>query len=523
MLVYKCSCGKVLMSEENDAGNTVACPYCRQNLVVPAESAPDCNLVFFEGAPEQGVPMDDSELQEAVISGRVTPYDLIFHEGQWQQLRNVFDMSDIEQVSAADPNEQEIATQFGELQPLPGYDKLKGHKKAPLPQALDEAAQRAAVKKRNIINHVKLVLKIAVVLIILVFGAERGMRIVNFTLHKPASVLLINNYDFAVEFKVGGSDWSVAYPGNMGTISDLATGFLPQLMRLRVSPDYSLPEGQTANLGKTWLFVPVKANQDIVVNLNGQMELGVYDLKDIETEEVPIGGGEISRMQNDMNALKPPQAFMDFVKSLQKIGKKRFIRKHKDVFSSSEKYNLGHTSVPVSRSILDLTPAEEEAREKTHAQAPWLTIPAQCRLDLKGRSHFVYAPPEGDSDGDSPEGEIEIPFPKLKFLPDLPDNKRPALLQYNLDSQGAYNLHVTIMDLPFTDEIGQKVYIRWHYYAKRTKSGQWTYHWEGIYPYYDEKGTHKSRKITINSDGKVTRSPEQPEKNYPDPMTRKKK
>jgi len=517
MLLYKCSCGKVLMSDEKDAGKTVACPYCQQSLTVPAESAPDCNLVFFEGAPEQGVPMDDNELQKAVVEGRVTPFDLIFYEGQWQQLRNVYDMSDIEQASAVDPNEQEIASQFGELPPLPGYDKLKGHKKAPLPQALDEAAQRAAIKKRNILNHVKLLLKIVAVLAILLFGAERGMRIVNFTLHKPASVLLINNYDFAVEYKIGGSDWSAAYPGNMGVVADLSAGFLPQLMRLRVCSEYSLPEGKTAKLDKTWLFVPVKANQDIVVNLNGQMELGVYDLKDIEEVEVPLGL-ELEHLRNAMNTLKPPLAFMDFVKSLQKIGSKRFIRKHKDVFSSSEKYNFSHTSVPVGRSNLDLTPAEEEAREKTHAQAPWLTIPAQCRLHLKGKSHFVY-----DPDGDSPEGEIEIPFPELKFLPDLPAYKRPAMLQYNLDPQGAYNLHVTILDLPFTDEIGQKVYIRWHYYAKRTKSGQWTYHWEGIYPYYDEKGTHKSRKITINSDGKVTRSPEQPEKNYPDPMTRAKK
>jgi len=461
--------------------------------------------------------MDDNALQEAVSSGRVTPFDLIFHEGLWQQLRNVYDMSEIEQgASQIDPNEQEIATQFGDLKPLPGYDKLKKHKKTPPPKAVGEEAQLAAVKKRKIFNVVKIVLKVVAVVVILLFGAERATRIVNFTLHKPSSILIINNYDFAVEFKIGGNDWIVTMPGNMGNSADLSAGFLPQLLKLRVSKEFPPTEGTVAELDQSYILVPLKPNHDTIINLNSKMELGVYDLEGLSDEQVPIGQ-EMVHLQNAMNTLKQPAAFLDFIKALQKIGSKRFIRKSTELISDSRKFNFGHISVPIARSNMDLTASEEEAREKVHAKTPWLTIPAVCQLNLSGRSFFIY-----DPDGNSPEGDLEIPFPELTFMQgNTFTNKRPAILHYNLDNQGLYSIHVTIPDLQFTDELGQKVYIRWHYYARQTKNG-WNVNWEGIYPFYDEKGKQQSRKISIGSDGKEKRVPEKPEKIYPDPATRKK-
>ena len=124
MIVFKCSnCGVVLRSDEAHAGHRALCSGCHAEIVLPAQSDPDCLLIFVEDGDSSGTPMTVAELQAGLSEGRITPDALLWKDGRWIPLSDEYELEEPTYQTHTDL--PELAVYFTQLRALPGL--LESH------------------------------------------------------------------------------------------------------------------------------------------------------------------------------------------------------------------------------------------------------------------------------------------------------------------------------------------------------------------------------------------------------------
>ncbi len=124
MPFVKCQlCGNDFQVDDNDDATAVVCPNCHSDGAASEEAGTDSCLIFAIAAGNVPITVTTDELQEKLESGVVTPYDLIFQDGNWVPLGHVYELP--APTLAEDHKDQpEVAVALKELQPIAGYPKL---------------------------------------------------------------------------------------------------------------------------------------------------------------------------------------------------------------------------------------------------------------------------------------------------------------------------------------------------------------------------------------------------------------
>ena len=98
VILFKCECGAPFPVPAEAAGQTGTCPACGKPCQAPAQSDPDCVLVYkSDGGNSQVVP------PMRWRPGRpreLKAYDLIIHGDEWRPLGDIFEMPEVASVAA---------------------------------------------------------------------------------------------------------------------------------------------------------------------------------------------------------------------------------------------------------------------------------------------------------------------------------------------------------------------------------------------------------------------------------------
>lgn len=279
-ILFKCECGAPGMVPDDAAGKQFTCATCGKTGIVPAESSPDCVLVYRNGFPETGQVFDMQELQTQILDFQFTANDLLFHDGTWKPLGEVFEMP--EPPAEETPKGEELSLSFNELPPIPGF--AKRGQKHPIRAFLKFLKNIMDWQKRaRSVKHASAIRKTIyyfVVLVVLVLGYIFGLgRVINYFRWRPAYVLVFNPDDKTYKAELHGKTFEIL-PMERITFSDIIVA-IPIKNTLKL---IDAKTGETAYKIK----VPLRPNYDVVVNPEGKRKFAIYDLSDVTSRQLKV-------------------------------------------------------------------------------------------------------------------------------------------------------------------------------------------------------------------------------------------
>jgi len=381
VILFKCECGAPFSVPAEAAGQACTCSVCGKPCQVPTQSDPDCVLIYKSGLPETGQAITTDALTALVAQGELKAYDLILHGDEWRPLDDIFEMPEVATATADEGAGPEIAVNFAELPPIPGYISLKKNRLRNAWKAivLWQRRQRA-VKHKPIWQRVCYYL---LVLGVLVAGYYLGIgKIINYALGRPCYVLVVNPDDCNYQAKLGSETMPLVANAQV-TFQDIYVAATKK-GKLTISSEQA-PDQVVYNIA-----VPLSPGLDVVVNPNGKTEFGVYDFRGMT--EKTLDAKARKELMDDIVRLRPPAYSSAVLGRLKNMAEEHFQGKKADPLFTSHQYNFNRLSL--TRSI-DYTERCQKKTGKPEAFLPTLVKLSQMSFQFKGSSvEYNPAQPE---------------------------------------------------------------------------------------------------------------------------------
>ncbi len=404
MIVFKCECGVPTSASAEAAGQACTCPACGKPCQVPAQSDPDCVLIYKSGLPETGQVITTDALTDQVAKGELKAYDLIHYDNEWRPLDDIFEMPAVAPVVADEGAGPEIAVHFAELPPIPGHVSLKKNclRNGWKALVLWQRRQRA-VKHKPIWQRICYYL---LVLIVLALGYYLGIgKIINYALGRPCYVAVFNPDDCDYQAKLGRQTLPLIANGHV-TFQDIyvaATKKGKLLISSNSAPDQIVYE----------VAVPLSPSLDVIVNPNGKIEFGVYDFRGMTEKSLDAKARQT--LLDDITRLRPPATGRAVLGHLKNMAEEHFQGKKADVLFTSQQYNFSRLSLARS--------AEYADRRKDQTKAPDAFLPTLVKLT---RMSFQFKGSTVEYDPTHPETVTALLAVNLRDLNTYAKNKFTA-------------------------------------------------------------------------------------------------
>ena len=381
VILFKCECGAPFPVPAEAAGQTGTCPACGKPCQAPAQSDPDCVLVYKSGWPETGQVITTDALSALVAQGELKAYDLIIHGDEWRPLGDIFEMPEVASVAADEGAGPEIAVNFAELPPIPGHVSLKKSRLRNAWKALVLWQQRQReVKHKPIWQRVCYYL---LVLGVLVVGYYAGLgKIINYALGRPCYVIVFNPDDSNYQAKLGRETLPLIANAQV-TFQDIYVAATKK-GKLTISSEQA-PDQIVYNIA-----VPLSPGLDVAVNPNGKIEFGVYDFRGMTDKSLDAKARQT--LISDIVRLRPPIYSSIVLGRLKNMAEEHFQGKKTDPLFTSQQYNFNRMSL--SRSV-DYTERRKDKKEKPEVFRPTLVKLTPMSFQFKGSSvEYNPAQPE---------------------------------------------------------------------------------------------------------------------------------
>ncbi|MDD4538631.1 MAG: hypothetical protein PHT80_06415 [Lentisphaeria bacterium] len=455
MILFKCACGLPVMAPDGSGGRQCNCGGCGALLTVPAESDPDCVLIYRNGLPEEGQVLTVEQFQGMVDAGGLKANDLIWYQDIWMPLGEVFEMPDA--GALAPVSGPELAMHLAELPPMP----LDGVAPTPLPvpKSKPKKARRIrprkkikftlfrqfdqpGAKKRTVLVQVAYY---AAVVVVLILGYNLGLgKILNYALHRPAYVLVCNggSEDYDVRL-LGQEKWVSA--GGSTVFQDLyVSGTRHKTLEVAKSGG-----GEVLKRVK----VPIKPGMDVVVNLDSKQEFAVFDLAAVGKLRLP--GKDIANLEEELSTGKDPSSVFSLSSKIRGLAAPLLLERKTDEIITSHQYDLSKMPIFRSSDYLARTTAKaQKAAEKAKKDAEkakdaGTAVPAAKEVETETPKRILL-----------PKVQQELKFQNvtLQYDPDKPRND----FSLNLDFKKAFQpmavkTHVETRDETIEKKTGRKI------------------------------------------------------------------
>lgn len=372
VILFKCECGVPFPVPAEAAGQVGTCPVCGKPCQAPAQSDPDCVLIYKSGLPETGQVITADALTALVAQGELKAYDLILHGNEWRPLDDVFEMPEVAPVAADEGAGPEIAVRFAELPPIPGHISLKKNRLRNAWKALVLWQRRQrTVKHKPIWQRVCYYL---LVLGVLAAGYYAGLgKIINYVLGRPCYVLVLNPDDCNYQAKLSGETLPLIANAQV-TFQDIYVAATKK-GKLSISSDQA-PDHVIYNVA-----VPLSPGLDVVVNPNGKIEFGVYDFRGMT--EKTLDAKVLKELMGDIARLRPPAYSSAVLGRLKNMAEEHFQGKKTDPLFTSQQYNFNRLSF--TRSI-DYSERRKNKPEEPETFRPTLIKLTRMPFQFKGSS-----------------------------------------------------------------------------------------------------------------------------------------
>lgn len=499
MIIFQCTCGVVGVGSV--PGAAVVCESCGSSCTVPAETLPNHVLVFRSGSPSFGTPMLAEEMEEQAEQGVLKATDLIWYEGKWLPLGEVYELPEEEEETVDGAGLPEIALEFQDLPAVAGYAKPPRHK-APVSESMGAPAAAAGTRwwrkmplrlgrpGLNLAN-LKRGLKLAAVLAILAYGGLRGLSILNFVLKRPAHVLVYNTFERDCRARLAGEAWQDIPNGAYVTFPDIYVS-LSGRRRLDFEgtviayPPVELAKEDPRRAPLLRLKVPVRAGQETVVNPGGKHRFGVYRLDGFADQVLRTP--ELQELVRALEEHQAPAAAVRIAEQLQELGRQAFVGVRQDEVFSSRSYSFA--MLPVHRGDGVVAGGAKGAP----VSAETLMYPASQRLNGKNFS-LLFDPEQAET-----ERQVQLPVKELSLRKSgraAPGSQR-LTFRYNRNA-----LHLLLNEArgSYTDGANHRYDGSWSYQAQLPRNGAWTWQWtfKGTRPGKGDKT--EAVQVTIDHEG----------------------
>lgn len=360
------------MAPEGSGGQSFACGACGAAVAVPAESDPDCVLIYRSGLPEEGQVLTVGRFQGMVEAGELRANDLIWYQGIWMPLGEVFEMPEEKPAAPPAPG-SDLAIRLEELPPMPlGGDAVvpaskkkkakakKAHRSRTLRRKVDFTLFRhfdqQGEKKRGLWLQVAYY---AIVVVVLMCGYYMGFgKILNYVLHRPAYVLVCNG---------DSQDYDVRLMGNTKSALAGGTVVFPDLYvsgTRRRALEASKP-GTDEVLIRTQ--VPLKPGMDVVVNLGGKQVFAVYDLDAMGKQR--LASGDLAALAEEISTGAAPSSVFTLVSKARALAAPLLLERKTDEVITGNQYNLSKMPLFRSSDYLARTTAKAAKAAKAAEEA----------------------------------------------------------------------------------------------------------------------------------------------------------
>ncbi len=442
------------MAPDGSGGRQCSCGGCGATLTVPAESDPECVLIYRSGLPEEGQVQTVEHFQGMVDAGELKANDLIWYQDIWMPLGEVFEMPEAG-ASVPAAGVLDLAMHLAELPPMP----LDGVTPAPPPEpkskpkkarrirprkkiefTLFRQFDQPGAKKRTVLVQVAYY---AVVVVVLILGYNLGLgKILNYALHRPAYVLVCNggadDYDLRL---MGQEKWISA--GGSTVFQDLyVSGTRHKTLELAKSGG-----GEVLKRVK----VPIKPGMDVVVNLDSKQEFAVYDLVAVGKQRLP--DKDMANLLEELSTGKDPSSIFALSSKIRGLAAPLLLERKRDDIITSHQYDL--SKMPIFRSSDYLARTTGKA-EKAAAKAKKDAEKAKAAGAAPAAQKAETATPKRIL---LPKVQQELKFQNVTLLydPDKPRND----FTLNLDFKKGFTpmnvkTHVETRDETIEKKIGKK-------------------------------------------------------------------
>lgn len=498
MIIFQCTCG--VAGVGSAPGAVAVCESCGVSCTVPAETLPNYVLIFRSGSPSCGSPMLAEEMEEQAEQGVLKATDLIWYEGKWLPLGEVYELP-AEEFEGSGTDQPEIALEFQELPAVDGYAKPPRHK-PPVSESVGAPAAGGGGRRwkglpfrfsrpdMNLAN-LKKGLKLVAVLAILTYGGLRGLSILNFVLKRPAHVLVYNTFERDCRVRLAGASWQDIPKGAYITFPDIYVS-LPGRRRLDFEgtviayPPVELAKDDPRRASLLTLKVPVRAGQETVVNPGGKHRFGVYRFGDL-VDKV-FSSPELQELVRALEEHQAPVAAVRVSEQLQEFGRQAFVEVLQDEVFSSRTYSFAMLPVFRGDGVVGGGKAASVPDEV-------LVYPVSQRLN--GKNFSLQFDPE------QPETErnVLLPVKELNWRKNCrvtPGSQRLTIRT----NRKVLQLHLNDARGSYTDAANHRFDGSWSYQAQLAVNGIWTWQWtfKGGRPGKGDKG--EELQVVIDQEGK---------------------
>lgn len=261
--------------------------------------------VYATGYPDEGETLTESQLQERLAAGRLSPGDLVLSDGAWRQLSDVFEMAPFALPDLTDAAEPELALTFRELPGSGLRPQLGGQAGGGRGGLWRRLARRRDGRLRPWwqLGGAALAL-VACVALAVVYGVIPGM---NRLLWRPAYVLVLNPHQRQGGKVHFGDEVHELPPGGSVTVADIF-GRMPRTEQVLI--EYP---------NDTWVFkVPLRGGEAVLVNPRGSLWLGV--VREQESQSMRLKETDRRAALAEMMAGKPPVKAVELTRRAQEAG-----------------------------------------------------------------------------------------------------------------------------------------------------------------------------------------------------------
>jgi hypothetical protein len=508
MLLFKCECGKACSAQEAETGQHILCQHCGEQIQVPMSSEEDCLLLFRRGDPDKGQALTSIEFQHLLNHGELYRYDLIWKDGAWVPLGEVYELPPPPSVEV-DHSISEIALDFQDLPAIEGYAKTPKKKKRAVkfdaPAVSSTDAGKSVKTPIDLKKRILTTFKVLAVLCILLLGAVRLGRIINFVLKRISNIMVINTFEVPCRFKVSGYSWQELPKNSSITQPDVCVAFSCRKKILfsasLLDPASGLPLAAESTspemaLVPAYMRIPVKPGFDTLVNPGGRAALGVYDFSKLAS--LSLSSPELKSLSNELTQAKAPISVLKVNEQIQDLVKDSYIETRKDPFFCSKDFNFDSLGIVRNVDFANQGGKGDDGK-KTVANPPFsLVYPVARALNFSNGS-IVFDPKSNDTDksitlvskefNPKPGYSVTAAVPRLQIR----HEKNFLVLQLS-------NLNGSVKG------VQNAVYnASWSYTARMNKVGKWTWLWTAKYQKPgDGKKAPEERILTIDQNGTET-------------------
>lgn len=483
MLVFKCACGKACSASSTGAGAYISCGSCGEQVLVPSASDPNCVLIFRRGDPEAGRPLTADEFQHLLNEGALYDYDLIWHHDSWLPLGKVYELPPPPPVPM-DGSLAEIALNFQDLPAVGGYPRVPRRKKRVVKfdsiKVTGTEGDKAQKSPKDIKKILATTVKGIFVAAILIFGAIRMGRIINFALKRVSHVCVVNTFNCNVRMKLSGYGWVDMPEKIQVTQPDVYVAFPCRKKMIfveggaefgAVQPRTDADKMPSRPLVPSMMRVPVRPGYDTVVNPGGRASFGIYDLSGLSA--LSLNSPELKNLSLEISDNKAPVSVLKVMVQIQDLVKDCYKGKSSDLFFSSKDYSFEYMNITRSADFSNIS-RDKDAAAEDEERLFSLVYPSERTLGFRNGS-VLY-------NHDNNETERSIILTSKEFIP----KKDYALTSSVPRLQIRYDRQWLVLQLPgLNGDIKgpQKAIYKanWIYEARMSKAGQWTWRWVARY------------------------------------------